>query len=84
VASATSQLKLPVANCASVAVRQSHKRLISRITCHEVGMMELANGIGLKPRYFVTEVSIEHVESWLRQRPSVADVHLQREIVTEL
>lgn len=43
-------------------------------------MVELTNGIGLKPRYFVTEVSIEHVEAGLRQRPAVdiADVHLQR------
>ena len=40
-------------------------------------MMELADGIGLKPRYFVTEVSIENVESWLRQCPCVANVHLK-------
>lgn len=40
-------------------------------------MVELTNGIGLEPRYFVTKVSIEHVEAGLRQRPRIADVHLQ-------
>jgi hypothetical protein len=62
-----------------VAVRESHKKLISEITCHEIGMVELANGIGFKPRNFVTEVSIEHIEAGLWQRPCVADVHLQRQ-----
>lgn len=42
------------------------KSFIIVITCHEISVMELTNGIGLKPRYFVTEISIEHVEAWLR------------------
>ena len=66
-------------NCALSAVSKSHQKLISEITCHEISMMELTNGIGFKPRYFVTEVSVEHVEAGLWQRPCVADVHLQRE-----
>lgn len=41
-------------------------------------MMELTNGIGLEPRYFVTEVSVEHIEAGLRQRPCVADIHLRK------
>lgn len=70
----TSQIKLK-ANflCVEMAqhlspVRQSHKRafIISIITCHQIRMMELTNGISLKPGNFVTEVSIEHVESGLR------------------
>ena len=57
---------------------KSIKSYSSAITCHEVRVMELTNGIGLEPRYFVTEVSVEHVEAWLRQRPCVADVHLRK------
>lgn len=63
-------------NCANSG-EGSHKSFISEITCHEIGMVELTNGIGLEPRYFVTEVSVEHIEAGLRQRPCVADIHLQ-------
>lgn len=73
----TSQLKLK-AKLSEIKVAQSlsleHGKAMKKafyyplgvITCHQIRMMELTNGIGFKPRYFVTEISIENVESGLR------------------
>lgn len=45
-------------------------------TCDEIGMMELAYGVGFEPGDLVAEEAIEHRVTLLRQRPRVADVHL--------
>jgi len=46
------------------------------LTCHKIGMMKLANGIGLEPGYAIAEEAIEDIETLLRHCPGVAHVHL--------
>lgn len=48
------------------------------LTCDEISMVKLADGIRLEPGNFVPEVAIEHGESVLGQRPGVADVYLRK------
>lgn len=58
----------------NVLVNQFVIRL--ELTCDEVGVVELADGISLVPRDAVSEVPVEHREAFLRQYPCVADVYL--------
>lgn len=47
-------------------------------------MMELAYSVRLEPGDFVAKVAVKDRESFLRQRPSIADVYLQTESKTHI